>query len=207
VIHTEAFPRFVSRADFAASDREMLAASLERAERRERRRLPAVHVELLDGTVAIDGCSEGLAPRELAIVAALAAASGPLDEAWFLGALWPEADWKAGRFYAAMARLRAKLGAGAIVQSVRGYSLAPHATIDLAMIETFVARLPRTLPLSKTQLAELHRFERDLRDARPTLKPEKWFGPLRARIDRLSRAVQAHLAHAAPVAFSLPAAS
>jgi hypothetical protein len=185
----EAFPRFVSRTSFAATDRTMLSASIERSERREGRRLPTVHVELLDGTVAVNGCSEELAPREFAIVAALAQATGPLDEAWFVAAFWPTGGSSLGRFYAAMARLRAKLGAGAIVQTVQGYSLAPHATVDIVLIEAFVGRLPRTHPLSEEQANDLRRFDRELRDTAPFPKPENWFGSLHARIERLTRAV------------------
>ena len=146
-------------------------------------------VDVVRGTVAVDGKPVALSGRELELVVALALRRESTARSRLATMLWPDMEEFAARnaLSVCLHRLRQHLGRNdLIVREGDGYALHPAAHVDLWEIDRVVgvARLRDTM--NDAARASLFEIWTRLREGRPSrMQRWEWFAPTERRLAEL----------------------
>lgn len=144
--------------------------------------------------------------RGLELLVALATANGPVAAQRLSELLWPDKMEATNALYVTVARLRAALGAAAIVKEREGYALGPAVRVDLPVVEARVRAIARTMPLAESERSELQSYAEALREPLARLEQLAGLESFRIRIERLARDIATMLGRDALERKDAPAA-
>jgi len=118
----------------------------------------------------------------------LAARRRPCASDDITAALWPVPREDTGALRVCVARLRAKIGDGAVVLGRNGYTLGDDIIVDLDNIERLVLEAQRQNPIAPELRSQLQAELDRLILPRPARTDTwEWFAPVGVRIDDLTR--------------------
>lgn len=145
-----------------------------------------VEVNVVAGTIAVDGKAVTLATRELELIVALALKRDATSRARLASMVWPDVEEVSARnaLSVCLHRLRSHLGRDdVIVRDGDGYRLHSDASVDLWDIERTAASLRVREALTETDRSTLHRMWESLRIERPSRMTQwEWFAPVERRL-------------------------
>ena len=149
-------------------------------------RTAPVAINVVSGTVAVDGKPVSLATRELELLVALAIKRETTSRQRLASMLWPDVEEASARnaLSVCLHRLRSHVGRDdVIVRDGDGYRVHPDANVDLWAMERAVASMRMRDTMSETDRAHLHAIWSALRMDRPArMDAWEWFAPVERRL-------------------------
>lgn len=174
----------------AIADRRVDCGSLttfvSRLTRAREDRVAPVDIQIVTGTVSVDGEPLALATRELELIVALALKREGTSRSRLATMLWADVDEASARnaLSVCLHRLRAHLGRDDIVvRDGEGYRIHPDANVDLWEIERTMAAIRGRERLFEVDVEMVRQMWERLRNARPARMDQwEWFVPTERRL-------------------------
>ncbi|MDQ2908215.1 MAG: hypothetical protein M3R44_02570 [Candidatus Eremiobacteraeota bacterium] len=161
----------------------MLTPLCKRFERFRHEPSTRLALSLASLTVFDAGNAVALSPRETAVLVRLALAPDPVSARMLSADLWPVGRGAATAAKACVARLRQKLGDGAVLELGPGYALGPDVSVDLFAAERMLRSTVAGTPAAARERSVLERSRILLHPRFPAYGLAwTWFAPYAERV-------------------------
>jgi len=165
----------------------MLETFANRFRRFDTRKPDAVAIQILQGQAYRGGVRVELRKREFELLSVLALKGKPMSPDELLEMVWPEHDESSSIVRVYAARLRSRLGNGAIIRERDGYCNAIPVTVDLLEAEARCRGIDLRGVNEGTIGPLMHLLDELCRGAPAWLMKREWFAPYALRIEELRR--------------------